>query len=382
MSAVAFPQVRPRRERIRSGSRKPSQRVIAESRLTAWQSEAGAPFAYAGKVMQPTQAGGAGGAGGAGLSPAIARGRELLRARMGRAYDSCLINYYPDAKSGMRFHADPGQGDEGGWGWEKRAVSPICGARRHSVFSHMSADLLRFTGFSTAVVSVGDPRRFVFRQALTFARFWPVVSTAVFCEKRELISDIWGKRGVTYGGKGVCRCFVHVSSDLCALRKRHKSHAASLTRQVSRSKSHEAILTKQVSRSKSHETSLTCHVCIPFGHASHCSHASLASLLPPPPILLPIVPSRRTEDVSDRCTFLLRAGDVVEMWGECQQQYQHSVLVEAAAELARPRISLVYKRTLEAEQRLSPGERPEWDDHAAQGLKSPWGGELEQPTWG
>ena len=205
MSAVAFPQVRPRRERIRSGSRKPSQRVIAESRLTAWQSEAGAPFAYAGKVMQPTQAGGAGGAGGAGLSPAIARGRELLRARMGRAYDSCLINYYPDAKSGMRFHADPGQGDEGGWGWEKRAVSPICGARRHSVFSHMSADLLCFTGFSTAVVSVGDPRRFVFRQALTFARFWPVVSTAVFCEKRELISDIWGKRGVTYGEKGVCR---------------------------------------------------------------------------------------------------------------------------------------------------------------------------------
>ena len=174
-------------------------------------------------------------------------------------------------------------------------------------------------------------------------------------------------------GERVCvgvLCMCHRTFALC-------EKGLSLTRQVSRGKSHEASLTKQVSRNKSHLPCVhTIRSRVPWFACIPCQSSA------PPPILLPIVPSRRTEDVSDRCTFLLRAGDVVEMWGECQQQYQHSVLVEAAAELARPRISLVYKRTLEAEQRLSPGERPEWDDHAAQGLKSPWGGELEQPTGG
>ena len=53
----------------------------------------------------------------------------------------------------------------------------------------------------------------------------------------------------------------------------------------------------------------------------------------------------------------LRAGDVVEMWGDCQQRYQHSVRVEPCASAAGPRISLVFKRALEAEAALAPAER-------------------------
>ena len=187
----------PQRDVIKSGSATPSKETLAETRLTAWQSEAGLSFTYSGKAMPPR----VGDELRAGLSPTIASIRGTLADKpIERWYDSVLVNYYEGGKVGMRFHSDPGQGDEGPW------------------------------GYSTCVVSAGDCRQFTFR---------------------------------------------------------------------------------------------------------------------------------RIGDPSQRCTFALRGGDVVEMFGSCQQLYQHSVKTEASDEAAGPRISLVFKRTQEAEAERARGERPE-----------------------
>ena len=98
-----------------------SGRVMPEARLTAWQSDGGHSFRYSGKNSVPPPGG---------LTPRVAAVRDELAKLLGVHYDSCLVNLYPDGSSGMRYHSDP-QGKE----W--------------------AAD--------TAVVSIGAPRRFVFR---------------------------------------------------------------------------------------------------------------------------------------------------------------------------------------------------------------------------
>jgi hypothetical protein len=40
-------------------------------------------------------------------------------------------------------------------------------------------------------------------------------------------------------------------------------------------------------------------------------------------------------------------GDVVVMFGDCQEVLQHAIKVEAAAEDAGPRVSLVFKQRLQ-----------------------------------
>ena len=188
----------PRRDEIRSGSAKFTEEIIPETRLTAWQSDVGECFHYSGKAMRPR----VGDEERAGLSLRIGAIRDAIArgTRIGRHYDSVLVNYYSGGKCGMRFHSDPGQGEDGGW------------------------------GYSTCVVSAGACRQFVFR---------------------------------------------------------------------------------------------------------------------------------RVGDPSKRCTFALRTGDVVEMFGDCQQAYQHSVKLEGSDEAAGPRISLVYKRTLERELARARDERPD-----------------------
>jgi alkylated DNA repair dioxygenase AlkB len=57
--------------------------------------------------------------------------RDALDERTSQYYDGCLLNHYPDGKSGMRYHIDPDQGTL----WD----------------------------YDTAVVSVGATRRFAFR---------------------------------------------------------------------------------------------------------------------------------------------------------------------------------------------------------------------------
>jgi hypothetical protein len=47
--------------------------------------------------------------------------RSAVHEALGRHYCSVLVNYYPGGGSGMRFHADPGQGEVRGWG-----CSPMC----------------------------------------------------------------------------------------------------------------------------------------------------------------------------------------------------------------------------------------------------------------
>ena len=98
-----------------------SGKVLPEARLTAWQSDGGHSFRYSGKTSAPPPGG---------LTPRVAAVRDELARLLGVHYDSCLVNLYPDGTSGMRYHSDP-QGQD----W--------------------AAD--------TAVVSIGAPRRFVFR---------------------------------------------------------------------------------------------------------------------------------------------------------------------------------------------------------------------------
>eukprot|EP00188_Purpureofilum_apyrenoidigerum_P006207 Plantae.Rhodophyta-Purpureofilum_apyrenoidigerum.ctg9229.p1 GENE.Plantae.Rhodophyta-Purpureofilum_apyrenoidigerum.ctg9229~~Plantae.Rhodophyta-Purpureofilum_apyrenoidigerum.ctg9229.p1 ORF type:complete len:396 (+),score=51.31 Plantae.Rhodophyta-Purpureofilum_apyrenoidigerum.ctg9229:164-1351(+) len=97
-------------------------RELGESRLTAWQHENGRPFLYSGKCMEgPT------------FTPVVRAVATRLAELTGVNYDGCLINYYADGQTGMRYHSDPDQG------------------------TYWTTD--------TAVVSIGDTRQFIFRRA-------------------------------------------------------------------------------------------------------------------------------------------------------------------------------------------------------------------------
>ncbi|MGQ3285634.1 hypothetical protein [Bosea sp. (in: a-proteobacteria)] len=76
-------------------------KAVQEPRLTGWQSDLGASFRYSGKVM---------GAGAGGMTPGVARVRDAVQRLAGVRFDSVLVNYYPDGRCGMRFHADPTYG--------------------------------------------------------------------------------------------------------------------------------------------------------------------------------------------------------------------------------------------------------------------------------
>ena len=63
------------------------------------------------------------------------------------------------------------------------------------------------TDWSTRSVSIGCVIDLVNAPAAAPAANPAAVSLAIVapCEKRELISDVWGKRGATYGEEGACR---------------------------------------------------------------------------------------------------------------------------------------------------------------------------------
>lgn len=58
---------------------------------------------------------------------------------------------------------------------------------------------------------------------------------------------------------------------------------------------------------------------------------------------------RAIEDHDVRWSYRVRNGDVVHMYGDCQDRLQHCVRVERAAEDAGPRMSLVFKERLRDE---------------------------------
>ena len=105
-------------------------RLVPEARLTGWQSDCGASFAYSGKVMTPPACG---------LSPLLAQVRDRLETMLKVHYDSCLVNVYEDGKSGMRFHSDP-------------------------LYDEWDPD--------TAVVSIGATRGFTFRASADHSQRW------------------------------------------------------------------------------------------------------------------------------------------------------------------------------------------------------------------
>jgi alkylated DNA repair dioxygenase AlkB len=60
---------------------------------------------------------------------------------------------------------------------------------------------------------------------------------------------------------------------------------------------------------------------------------------------------RELGDYSRRHRFFVSGGDVVYMFADCQERYQHAVRVCEEAEDAGPRVSLVYKQSLEQGKR-------------------------------
>lgn len=99
---------------------------VREPRGTAWFSDRGHLFHYSGKVMTARP-----------LPPILADLRNRLHELTGMWYCSVLVNNYPDGKTGMGYHQDP-------------LYDPDCPERQ------IWAD-------DTAVISVGDTRRFVLR---------------------------------------------------------------------------------------------------------------------------------------------------------------------------------------------------------------------------
>jgi alkylated DNA repair dioxygenase AlkB len=99
-------------------------RSVRERRYTAWQGDDGiAAFAYSGKSMARAD-----------WTASVRAVRDRLYQTDGRRqyYDGCLVNYYPNGESAMRYHRDPDQGTL----WD----------------------------YDTAVVSIGSPRPFSFRR--------------------------------------------------------------------------------------------------------------------------------------------------------------------------------------------------------------------------
>mmetsp|Transcript_10362 Transcript_10362/g.11817 ORF Transcript_10362/g.11817 Transcript_10362/m.11817 type:complete len:147 (+) Transcript_10362:1065-1505(+) len=139
-------------------------------------------------------------------SEVVANVRDRLHNETSHYYDGCLLNFYPDGDSAMRYHIDPEQGER--WDYE------------------------------TAVVSIGATRRFAFR---------------------SIIDDNSGGSGdrTSNGRKGL------VAGD-----------------------------------SKPH-------------------------------------------------MFVLMNGDVVEMFNDCQERFQHTVKTSELKGESAPRVSLVFKKTLE-----------------------------------
>jgi alkylated DNA repair dioxygenase AlkB len=103
-----------------------SNQLVKERRQTAWQGDDNvAPFAYSGKSMPRND-----------WSPIVQTIRDDLHRYTAEYYDGCLLNFYPDGESGMRYHIDPDQGSL--WGFETAVVS--VGATRRFAFRPIQAD--------------------------------------------------------------------------------------------------------------------------------------------------------------------------------------------------------------------------------------------------
>jgi alkylated DNA repair dioxygenase AlkB len=95
--------------------------TVQERRLTCWLAEPGiGGLAYSGKIMPPAP-----------LSPSVTAARDALAAALGDRYDCCLANHY-NAAAACAWHSDPEHGSL----WAR----------------------------DTAVVSIGETRRFAFRR--------------------------------------------------------------------------------------------------------------------------------------------------------------------------------------------------------------------------
>ena len=97
-------------------------RRVDERRETCWMADPGVGgLAYSGKVMSPTP-----------FTPAVAKLRDWIWRRTGQRFDCALLNLYPSGGVACAYHTDP--------------------------------DLGRLWARDSVIVSVGETRRFAFRE--------------------------------------------------------------------------------------------------------------------------------------------------------------------------------------------------------------------------
>ena len=97
-------------------------RRVDERRETCWMADPGVGgLAYSGKVMKPTP-----------FTPAVAKLRDWIWRRTGQRFDCALLNLYPSGGVACAYHTDP--------------------------------DLGRLWARDSVIVSVGETRRFAFRE--------------------------------------------------------------------------------------------------------------------------------------------------------------------------------------------------------------------------
>lgn len=100
-------------------------RRVQERRETCWMADSGVGgLAYSGKIMAPVP-----------FTSTVAIVRDSLYDRTGIYYDCCLLNWYEDGEAACKFHSDPDHG--------------------------------RLWSVDTAIISIGETRRFNLRKIST-----------------------------------------------------------------------------------------------------------------------------------------------------------------------------------------------------------------------
>ena len=104
--------------------------LVDEPRLTCWMSDTDVTLEYSNKIMEPIK-----------MSSLVKKIQTKIYNKFGTFYDSVLVNYYKDNTVGMRYHSDPL--DDGKW----------------------APDFI--------IVSIGCPRKLIFREILNFDNKFP-----------------------------------------------------------------------------------------------------------------------------------------------------------------------------------------------------------------
>jgi alkylated DNA repair dioxygenase AlkB len=127
-------------------------RRVQQPRLSAWLGDAGARYRYSGLSLEPLP-----------WNPALRGLRHALESRLGRPFNSVLVNAYRDGRDSMGWHAD----DEPELGQEPVIASVSLGAcRRFVVRRVQTRELTEFHLEHGSLLVMSGSSQAEFRHAL------------------------------------------------------------------------------------------------------------------------------------------------------------------------------------------------------------------------